>query len=262
MNIIEIENLNVFYGSNCALSNINLYIPDKDFLAIIGPNGGGKSTLLKSMLGLISPFSGSIKIFGTRAEKAAGNIGYVPQSSHFNRNFPANVFDVVVMGRLANSPSLLYRYEQSDYDIALSCMQQLEIEHLQKRQIGNLSGGQIQRVLIARALAMQPQILLLDEPTASIDSTSKTHIYSLLEKLNQELTIIIVTHDIGAISSYVKHIACLNKSLYYHGDVELNDSLMQKVYGCPVDLIAHGVPHRILRTHPTNPNEQREASHD
>ncbi len=250
MNIIEINKLNVFYGQNCALSDIQLHIPDKDFLAIIGPNGGGKSTLLKSMLGLISPASGSIKILGTIAEKAAGNIGYVPQYSQFNRNFPANVLDVVVMGRLANNPSLLYRYQQADFEIALNCMRQLEIEHLQNQQVGNLSGGQIQRVLIARALAMQPRILLLDEPTASVDSTSKTHIYSLLEKLNQELTIVIVTHDIGAISSYVKHIACLNKTLYYHGDTELNDSLLQKVYGCPVDLIAHGVPHRILRAHP------------
>lgn len=125
----------------------------------------------------------------------------------------------------------------------------LEIADLKHRQIGQLSGGQLQRVLIARALAVEPRILILDEPTASVDSASKTRIYEILKELNQEMTILIVTHDLSAVSSNIDKIACLNQQLFYHGRTELEAGLVEKVYGCPVDLIAHGVPHRVLRGH-------------
>lgn len=258
---IEIKGVNVYYDNICALSNINLTVNNGDFLGIIGPNGGGKSTLLKVILGLIKPLTGSVKIFGQPPDKAEKIIGYVPQFTKFDRRFPINVMDVVLMGRLSKQTREFYRYTQEDKQFVKALMKKLEICNLGDRQIGQLSGGQLQRVLIARALAMEPRILLLDEPTASIDAHSKTQIYSLLNQLNKEnVTIVIVTHDIGVISSYMNKIACLNRDLYYHGEAELNNTVIEKVYGCPVELIAHGIPHRVLGEHKIENHE--EEKHD
>jgi zinc transport system ATP-binding protein len=144
---------------------------------------------------------------------------------------------------------LFRRYTLQDKEAVRELLNRLNIYDLRDRQIGRLSAGQLQRVLIARALALEPKIILLDEPTASLDSKSRTQIYSILSELNKYMTIILVTHDMGAVSSYVKSIACLNTKLYYHGEPELNSTLVSKIYGCPVDLIAHGVPHRVLQEH-------------
>ena len=249
MYAVEIENLTIQYDNIIALKDINLKVEEKNFLAIIGPNGGGKSTLLKAMLGLIKPVAGSIKILGRSLEHSHGLMGYVPQFTSFDKNFPINVTDILLMGRLTRSSGMFHRYSKKDKRIAMEIMQKLEIDDLKDRQIAQLSGGQLQRVLIARALVVKPQILLLDEPTASIDITSKTHIYSLLKELNKEVTIILITHDIGVVSSCVNELACLNQELHYHGLPEMNEDVINKLYGCPVDLIAHGVPHRVLRDH-------------
>jgi len=248
-NAIEIENLTVYYQNVCALSNINLTVKDREFVAIIGPNGGGKSTLLKSILGLVQPDKGKIRIYNKPPNKVHGLIGYVPQFSKFNRDFPINVMEVVLMGRLSKRIPIFHRYTSKDVDTAECIMKKLGIYQLRNRQIGELSGGQLQRTLIARALAVQPKILLLDEPTASLDANSKSDIYDLLKKLNNDMTIILVTHDMGAISSYVNNIACLNTKLYYHGEAELSEEVLHQVYGCPVDLIAHGIPHRVFKEH-------------
>lgn len=248
-NAIEIENLTVYYQNVCALSDINLRVKDREFVGIIGPNGGGKSTLLKSILGLIRPYEGKIRIFNKAPDKAHGLIGYVPQFSRFNRNFPISVMEVVLMGRLSGRIPIFHRYTSEDIDIAEQIMKKLGIYNLHSRQIGELSGGQLQRTLIARALAVDPKILLLDEPTASLDANSKSDIYDILKKLNEDMTIVLVTHDMGAISSYVNTIACLNTKLYYHGEAELGQELLHQLYGCPVDLIAHGVPHRVFKEH-------------
>ena len=246
---LDISNLNVFYGEDCALRDVNLQVEEREFLAIIGPNGGGKTTLLKSILGLVQPDSGEIRIFGRSGESARRSIGYVPQFSRFDRKFPISVEEVVLIGRLSGRSAWFSRFSRQDRQLVDSLLERLEIADLKHRQIGQLSGGQLQRVLIARALAVEPQILVLDEPTASVDSASKTRIYDLLKELNQEMTILIVTHDLSAVSSNIDKIACLNQQLFYHGRTELEAGLVEKVYGCPVDLIAHGVPHRVLRGH-------------
>ena len=246
---LEVRNLSVYYGEDCVLENINLQVEEREFLGIIGPNGGGKTTLLKAILGLVTPQAGEVFIFGQTGAVARRDIGYVPQFSRFDRRFPISVGEVVLMGRLAGRSPWWVRYSTEDRDVVDSVLQRLEIADLKRRQIGQLSGGQLQRVLIARALAMEPRILFLDEPTASVDSASKTKIYELLKDLNQDMTILIVTHDLSAVSSNIDKIACLNQQLYYHGRTELEAGLVEKVYGCPVDLIAHGVPHRVLRKH-------------
>jgi zinc transport system ATP-binding protein len=246
---LDISNLSVFYGEDCALKEVNLHVDDREFLAIIGPNGGGKTTLLKAILGLVQPESGAIRIFGETGVAARRSIGYVPQFSRFDRRFPISVDEVVLMGRLAGRSPWFLRFTDQDRKMVEALLMRLEIADLKHRQIGQLSGGQLQRVLIARALAVEPRILILDEPTASVDSASKTRIYEILKELNQEMTILIVTHDLSAVSSNIDKIACLNQQLFYHGRTELEAGLVEKVYGCPVDLIAHGVPHRVLRGH-------------
>jgi len=246
---IEIKNLTVYYNKTCALSDINLTVAEKDFLAIIGPNGGGKSTLVKSVLGIVRPQHGEIRIFGRDPEKYAAPIGYVPQFSHFIHDFPISVIDVILTGRLHGRTGLFHRYSKKDYEIAESMLDRLNITHLRNRQISQLSGGQFQKVMILRALATEPELLILDEPTANVDNDSKTQIYEFLKEINRSVTIILITHDTAAISSYVKNVACLNKRLFYHGEIELDNDIIQKTFGCPVDLIAHGVPHRVLRDH-------------
>lgn len=248
-NVIEIKDLTVYYQRVCALSNVNLSVKNKEYLGIIGPNGGGKTTLLKALLGLVPPYSGKIEIFGKPPNKSQGTMGYVPQFTRFHRDFPIDVEETVLMGRLSGKTPIFHKYSKEDVDIAHSMMNKLELYPLRNRQIGQLSGGQLQRALIARALTMEPKILILDEPTASLDTESKSHIYSILDKLNSEMTIIMVTHDMNAVSSNVKTLACLNQELYYHGHSELSDDLIQDLYGCPIDLIAHGVPHRVLKDH-------------
>ncbi len=247
--VIQVKDVTVYYQNVCALSNVSLTVKDKEFLGIIGPNGGGKSTLLKIILGLIRPYSGKVEVLGKPPVKALGAMGYVPQFTKFNRDFPIDVEDTVLMGRMSGKTPIFHKYSKEDKEIVDSLMDKLDLYPLRNRQIGQLSGGQLQRALIARALAVEPRILLLDEPTASLDSESKSHIYSILDELNKDITIIMVTHDMGAISSHVQTLACLNRQLYYHGHSELSEDVIHQLYGCPVDLIAHGIPHRVLHEH-------------
>lgn len=238
---VAIELINVTAGykpSEPVIKDINLKIAEKEFLGIIGPNGGGKTTLLKVILGLIKPNKGKLIIDGTE-NNSNSKIGYVPQYSNFDKTYPISVKDVVSMGIKVNNI-------QSVIESALSKVNLLNKMNV---QIGHLSGGEQQRVLIARALATNPKILLLDEPTASIDTQTGNNIYELLTELNKEKTIILVSHDIGAISRAVKKIACMNKKLVYHDSKEVTKEMLEETYQCPVDLIAHGVPHRVLDHH-------------
>lgn len=247
--IIEIKNLYLSYNDINVLEDVNLTVYKGQFLAIIGPNGGGKTTLLKIILGLIEPDSGKVKIKGKDIKEGRKLVGYVPQISDFDKHFPINVKDVILMGRISDQKGFFHSYSKEDLKFAEKIMEDLDISEIKNRQIGRLSGGQLQRVLIGRALAAEPEILLLDEPTASLDSESRNNIYSILRSINDEITIIVVTHDVSAISSYFDSVACLNRDLHYHGDKNISKEDLDKTYGCPVDLIAHGIPHRVLADH-------------
>lgn len=207
MNDIEMKNLSVNYGEVCALKDINLKIGNREFVGITGPNGAGKSTLLKVLLGILNPTSGSIVL------KDNVSIGYVPQFTSFDKQFPIKVLDVILMGSLSNKIKLLKKYSKEDIDRARNIMDKLGILEFEDRQIGQLSGGQLQKVLIGRALMTDPEILVLDEPTASLDFKAKTEIYEMLSKIKKEKTIIIVTHDIKEVVSYTDRVVYLNKGL-------------------------------------------------
>lgn len=247
-NIIEIKNLHVHYDKHCAIFNINLNIHEKDFLAIVGPNGGGKSTLLKAILGIIQPTEGKVLIQGKPPKDAHGLIGYVPQFSKFDKSFPISVEDVILSSTLGNKRRLFHRYSKDDKSLVTTILDQLNISHLSKRQIGELSGGQLQKVLIARALALDPKILILDEPTASLDSKACKDIYSILKELNAERTIILVTHDIGNIKSNSSTLACINKTVKYYGKAEINNIVSQELYGTAINNL-FPIKNQTIRRH-------------
>jgi len=231
------------------IEDITLKIRKGDFFGIIGPNGGGKSTLLKAILGLIPVTSGKISIFGRSVHDARRLIGYVPQYAEFDKRFPISVWDVVLMGRRSVRGMHPF-YSTEDKQQAIKALQTVQMDGLKKRHISELSGGQRQRVFIARALVSHPKILLLDEPTASVDKEMQKTIYDFLSELNKTMTIVLVTHDIGVLSSYVTRVSCLNRFLFTHDDDRvISKEMLEAAYHCPVDLIAHGVPHRVLDEH-------------
>ncbi len=244
---VNIKNITCWYGKNKALSDVTLTVQKGDYLGIMGPNGGGKSTLLKSILGFVKPQSGTIEIYGEKLSAKTKNfLGYVPQFTYIDRKFPISVKEVIYSGQLKGFLHPFYHARSENGEKALFQLERLGIQDLASRQISQLSGGEFQRLLIARALAASPKILLLDEPTASVDPASRNTIYRLLNDINKEMTIIMVTHDTGAISSSIKKLACLNQTLVYHGEPKLTNEIITTMYGCPIDLIGHGIPHRVL----------------
>jgi zinc transport system ATP-binding protein len=245
---IELRGVNLRRGDVHVLEDVDLRVERGDFLAVLGPNGSGKTTLLRTILGLIEPQSGQVRVLDGTAREARGRIGYVPQRAAFDLDFPIRSEEVVRMGRLARG-RWLRRYDDSDRDAAHKALETMEVAHLADRPVGALSGGELQRVLIARALAMEPELLLLDEPTASLDERIGRGVWEILEELSHRMTLVLVSHDIGAISHYVRGVACLNRRLHMHPDGELTDEMLEATYGCPVDLLAHGHPHRVLPPH-------------
>jgi zinc transport system ATP-binding protein len=246
--VITVRNLWAGYDHENVLEDVNLTVYERDFIGLVGPNGGGKTTLIKVLLGLLKPTRGTVRIKGQPVEKGRRHIGYVPQTVEFDRDFPVNVWNVARMGRLGKR-RLFRRYTAEDDAVVEEMLRRVEMLDLRDRAIGELSGGQRQRVYIARALVAEPEILLLDEPTASVDPQISTSIYELLRGLNQHVTLLMISHDMGAISSYVKTVGCLNRRLFYHDDKEVTPEMLELAYQCPVDLIAHGVPHRVFPEH-------------
>lgn len=247
--IIEVSDLWFSYNGIPILKEINLTIHQGDFIALLGPNGGGKTTLLKLMLGLLKPEKGTIRVFGKSPEQSAPRIGYMPQHLHFNQSFPISAFDVVLMGRLKPGRGWS-RYTRKDKLAAAEALKRVEMWESANRRVGELSGGQQQRVFIARALVDEPEVLFLDEPTASVDSKHQTDLFDILKQLNEEVTIIVVSHDVGIVSSHVKSVACVNQQLFHHHHAEINQEMLELAYQCcPVDIVAHGLPHRVLKIH-------------
>lgn len=245
--VITVENMNFSYNGGPVLENVSLSVAEREFMALIGPNGGGKTTLVKLLLGLLKPDSGTIRIYGKPPEKAVQHIGYVPQDTAFNKSFPISVLDVVLMGRHRFHGHA--RLTKSDKEAARQALSEMEMLACENRRIDDLSGGQRERVFIARALATDPDILFLDEPTASLDNAGRTELYAILKEINKSKTIVVVTHDMMVLSSYVSSVACVNRQVHYHNDAEITPEMIQNGYHCPVELIAHGIPHRILKTH-------------
>lgn len=236
--VISIKDVSFSYSGPIVLDGVSLEVQEGEFLGVVGPNAGGKSTLLKLILGLLEPVSGTIDVLGCEPQSASRKIGYVPQYPAFGRDFPITVEQVVLMGCLGNS-SLFKGNSRQDRWIAHRAMVETEVEGLAKRQISTLSGGQLQRVLVARALACEPQILILDEPTANIDMRVESDIFDLLKHLNQRMTIILVSHDVGFISQYVNRVACLNRTLVCHETSCINGQVIDELYGTHVHMVEH-----------------------
>jgi zinc transport system ATP-binding protein len=245
--VIEIRNLTYRYGSRVALADVNLAIYEQEFIGLLGPNGSGKTTLLKVILGLLPVKDGEVLLFGTPLNRFNEwqRIGYVSQKANsFNSSFPVSVFEVVSMG-LFGRKGLFARLNEQDERAVLAALKLVGLEGYEKRTIGMLSGGEQQRVFIARALVNNPDLLILDEPTVGIDIEATNLFYQLLDRLNREhgLTIILVSHDVGVVSNKVTNILCLNKQLLYCGQPEFFNEksmeMLQKVYGDNMELVNH-----------------------
>lgn len=246
--IIRLQNVHFSYNAIPVLEDISLSIRQTDFLGIIGPNGGGKTTLLKLILGLLEPTQGDIRVFGQSPRKMRHLIGYMPQLFVFDFSFPISVMEVALMGRLSRN-KLGRRFSKSDHQIAYEALKKVGMESLRDRDIGELSGGQRQRVFIARALAMQPRVLLLDEPVASVDPQWQKQFFELLHQLNNELAIVLVTHDVSVLASQIDQLACVNRKLFYHGSTREGIHKISELYHCPMEIAVHEVPHRLLGDH-------------
>ena len=254
--IVEIRDVTFAYNGQAVLEDVNLDIRQGDFIAMIGPNGGGKTTLLKLVLGLLKPDRGAVRVMGQPASQAAPNLGYVRQDVHIHSNFPITAIDIVLMGKLDRRQRWARRQQSAaNRKEAMSALERLEMAAFADRKIGELSGGQRQRVFIARALVTTPELLLLDEPTASIDTKGQAEFFAMLKDLNKDVAILLVSHDLLAISRYVKSVACVNKTLHYHPQAEITGEMLEPMYPCtdeevcPVELLAHGLPHRVLKDH-------------
>lgn len=233
---IIFENVSFSYKQRNILENVNLLIQKGDFACLVGPNGGGKTTLLKLILGLIKPDKGMIRLFGKLSDKAGPNIGYMPQHTHLDTDFPATVMDVVLMGRLAKRTLW---FSKKDRVKALIAIDEVGMTADVNTSFSELSGGQKQRILIARALCSCPDILLLDEPTANVDPQTEKNLFSILQKLNSKITILLVSHDLGFVSKYVKSVIFVNHQVAIHPTNRMNGTLIKNIHQRDFKMVRH-----------------------
>lgn len=234
--VIEVDNVTFSYDTVPVLENVTISVDEKQLLYIIGPNGGGKTTLLRLLLGLLHPDKGTITVFGKQPEHSRHRMGYIPQYQQFDPKFPVTVFEVVLMGRLGNGFGF---YTKKDRSIASSCLEKVGLFGLQDRSFTDLSGGQRQRVLIARALASEPELLILDEPMASVDVSVRDKLSTILSQLNQEMTILLTTHDFGFVNESVKGVVCVNRKVVFHPTNTIDGDAIRQTYGSQMNLIRH-----------------------
>ena len=251
--LIEIKNLSAGYDSRTVLRNVNLTVYDRDFLGIIGPNGGGKTTLINCILGLLKPTGGEILYSDKRLvmsdNRSSLKMGYLPQYNSIDRKFPITVEEVILSG-LSSQKSLISRFTASHREKARQVITRMGLEGLEERAIGALSGGQLQRALLGRAIISDPQLVVLDEPSTYIDKRFEARLYELLAEINHDCAIILVSHDIGTVLQQVKSIACVNETLDYHPDTGVSEEWLERNFNCPIELLGHGaLPHRILAKH-------------
>lgn len=259
--LIEINNLTVGYENKPnVLKDVSLTIYENDFLGIIGPNGGGKTTLLKSILGLLKTQPGAISFYDKAQKVSAMNIGYLPQINHIDKKFPISVSDVIQSG-LTPPGKFLRHYTEKDKQKVRIVAERLGVEHLLWHSIGELSGGQLQRVLLGRAIVDNPKLIILDEPSTYVDKLFETNFYKILGDINKEIAIVLVSHDVGTIISLVKNIACVNQSLHYHSGSNISQEWLNNAYdSCPIEILGHGaLPHRVLLQH--DDRVQKEPHH-
>jgi zinc transport system ATP-binding protein len=235
---ISLRGISFSYGGPQVLEEISLEVAEGDFLGVVGPNAGGKSTLLKIILGLLQPDRGEVRVMGKPPLEVRRQIGYVPQYPEFRRDFPISVKEAVLMGRIGNR-GLFGGYNRTDREITDRVLEETEVSDLAARRIATLSGGQMQRVLVARALACQPRILILDEPTANIDLRVESEIFELLQQLNRRMTIVVVSHDVGFVSRYVNRVACLARTLMCHRTSAVDGKIINELYGMDVRMVEH-----------------------
>lgn len=245
-NLLKIEGISAGYNGDLVLRDINLEINERDFIGVIGPNGGGKTTLLKVILGILKPASGRIVFNGELLTHQ--RIGYLPQMSEGDVSFPVSVRDIVLSGLMQVKGSAA-RMKRDDIRRADAILKDLGIYDMRGRCLSELSGGELQRVYLGRALVGSPALLLLDEPGNFVDSSFEQDFYDKLKELNERIAIMMVSHDVGTISAYVKSFACVNRHLHYHDSGKITNEQL-KGYGCPIQLIAHGdIPHTVLERH-------------
>jgi len=244
--LFEMHSLSASYGANMVLQDVDLKVNENDFIGVIGHNGGGKTTLLKVILGLVKPAKGKI-VFNDELLNS-NSIGYLPQISTGDINYPVNVTDIVLSGLMIGK-GIISRMSSSDKAKAKNVIDELGLTGMAKSTLNELSGGQMQRVFLGRAIIGNPRLLLLDEPGNFVDTTFENDFYEKLRGLNKRMAILMVSHDVGTISSHIKSFACVNRSLHYHPSHEItNEDLL--AYGCPIQLVTHGdVPHTVLKHH-------------
>ena len=239
--LIELQNVTAGYDGKPVLKEVSLKVYPNDFIGVIGPNGGGKTTLIKVILQLIKPMKGKVILNTT-------GIGYLPQINDIDRKFPITAEDVILSGK-ADRNHLFLHNSRKEKKEAYELLKQMGAEHLLKKSIGDLSGGQMQRVFLCRALISHPQVLILDEPNTYVDNKFEGELYEMLREYNKTMSIIMVSHDVGMISPYVKTIACVNEHLHYHRSNVITEKQLES-YNCPIQLVTHGdVPHTVLKKH-------------
>ena len=247
--LLQFKDVAVGYGGDPVLKDLNFSLSERDFLGIIGPNGGGKTTLVKTVLGLVKPLCGEIGFFEKGEKVPDFPIGYLPQVARIDPKFPVTAKEMILSG-LAHRRNRMRRYDSEQLYLLEQTAVQLGIEAYMNKPIGELSGGEMQRVLLGRAIISNPRLLILDEPNTYVDKPFESRFYHLLEEINKKTAILLISHDIGTIISQVKNIACVNGTLHYHKGNQVTTDWLQEGYGCPFEMVGHGAyPHRVLAPH-------------